>query len=704
MPPKRNIKSTSRKNTPVSPPKPVSSAGSPKQTRRSSRGASGGDQDIEQLQRTGVELGLQRVTEANEDDSIEVEGGPVSESSAYTSDSEQQLENLDSDFIIDSLADLHRESSNIIHLFRNQTEDPYAFAKDLEDVSSKIGRRLRQCLNKYIVTRESFGGSLYIHAHLIVRKLRDGEVWASIPDGKWRPDAILYLANLAQLLASCFIGNEEQINTNLQNLRKYYPQIFSSVDASSRFRTTLADTAVEFSNSFRTQFFVHETRHRMTQADFDPDVVLRELFPDSGPNSGDKIAGSLLPAAVEARLREIRKFVTTNSRTPVRIGPLENAFPWNEFLTQVIHWAVVRSQELEAQIAAQGGVDNIINCIQAKDFTPLDAVAELQTATARAALRQALPIDPQLTQGTVSASKRGGRARLSGSALNGPALEKEMAHLKNLQRAKAAAAAADKASTPGRRGRNAQEISQSPILAEAAVPDEGSPTLNDEDLLVPTQLTAEIEETLAAHARESNKENIGAARQRSFLDKQSNARKVPFNETRTPQKRQRPVEESDDEDAEFEKDQRPVKHARKGKGRARVEQGQASTQPIRSPFRPMPVFRPPPSSAPAALQDDDDEFPRSQSAAQANAAAKKNVQAFREHHQNADIKVQIRKPWQHAEINRLMELIELNGPKYAKILQQDKDPDIYPDGPLLEHRNQVQLKDKARNIKLDFIK
>ena len=50
-----------------------------------------------------------------------------------------------------------------------------------------------------------------------------------------------------------------------------------------------------------------------------------------------------------------------------------------------------------------------------------------------------------------------------------------------------------------------------------------------------------------------------------------------------------------------------------------------------------------------------------------------------------------------------MELIERNGPKYAKILQDDKDPSVY-DEPKLQARNQVQLKDKARNMKLDFLK
>jgi hypothetical protein len=48
-----------------------------------------------------------------------------------------------------------------------------------------------------------------------------------------------------------------------------------------------------------------------------------------------------------------------------------------------------------------------------------------------------------------------------------------------------------------------------------------------------------------------------------------------------------------------------------------------------------------------------------------------------------------------------MELVELRGPKWSAILQEDM---AHVDGPLLQSRDQVGLKDKARNIKLDFLK
>ncbi|KAG9793395.1 hypothetical protein ABEF93_002173 [Exophiala dermatitidis] len=111
---------------------------------------------------------------------------------------------------------------------------------------------------------------------------------------------------------------------------------------------------------------------------------------------------------------------------------------------------------------------------------------------------------------------------------------------------------------------------------------------------------------------------------------------------------------------------------------------------------------PPPSTAPVGprpgMPYSNQEPPRSQ-IAQVNQAAKLTTRLAREVYNPLDI--QVRRPYTDAEVDRLMELVALYGPKWALILKKDRD---HPDGPLLQNRTQVQLKDKARNIKLDFLK
>lgn len=62
--------------------------------------------------------------------------------------------------------------------------------------------------------------------------------------------------------------------------------------------------------------------------------------------------------------------------------------------------------------------------------------------------------------------------------------------------------------------------------------------------------------------------------------------------------------------------------------------------------------------------------------------------------------VQRRRKWTTEEVERLLGLIEIYGTKWANIKKADE---AHEDGPLLEGRDQVALKDKARNIKFDYL-
>lgn len=58
---------------------------------------------------------------------------------------------------------------------------------------------------------------------------------------------------------------------------------------------------------------------------------------------------------------------------------------------------------------------------------------------------------------------------------------------------------------------------------------------------------------------------------------------------------------------------------------------------------------------------------------------------------------QVRKPWSEQETGKLIDLIQDFGPKWARLKSEDT-------GGILGQRDQVALKDKARNMKLDYLK
>lgn len=392
--------------------------------------------------------------------------------------------------------------------------------------------------------------------------------------------------------------------------------------------------------------------------------------------------------------------MTTNSKNPVKIEAITKAFPWSTYLLQVVDWVVARAAELQAQIAAQGGIDHIVQCIEEADYSPLGYQQALPAAP-----EQPFPLDPDLPGVTEQPRRRG-----PGSRTFNPSTMQEMRKLTAME---AARQAADELSRGSGQLESAAVGLGGAFQADGPRDDdmrlEQGPPNADEDDAEARAPTSLVLQTIAHQAQESNKENIdsGITRQVSLLDRQPNARKVPFNDTQSPGKRQRATDDTDDD---FEQDQRPAKQVRSGRPpRAsqpvRATPGPSGQLPASQPAHattPAEAYGVPSSTAPPRSNADDAEILRSSQWEDANREAKMTAKFNRE--RVLDTKVQNRKPWTQDEVNRLMELIELNGPGYSKILQDDGNPEYYPEGPVLCGRSQVQLKDKARNMKLDFIK
>jgi hypothetical protein len=417
---------------------------------------------------------------------------------------------------------------------------------------------------------------------------------------------------------------------------------------------------------------------------------------------------SHLLTSPDARIAEINKFVTTDGRNPVKVDALAKAFPWSNYLATMVDWLEARTQELQGQIAAQGGIDHIVQCIQEGDKSPLD----YQPAQPEIAEQQ-FPLDPDLP-GVARSQPTPGR-RIN------PNVVEEIRRLKAMQREKEATHELDRGSAQ----LAAAAVSLGNAFQESF---EQGPVADDNMSLMTDAQTQQVLSTLASQARESNKENI-VQRQPSLLDRQANARKVPFN-SQSPGKRAR---DDDDDEDEFETDSRPVKQVRRGRpprsslpqstpGPSAQAQGQFSssgpfaTQPIPA-SRELMTYAAPASTAPVRTPaSPNSPLPRSSQWQEANAAAKLSSKYHRDRLSTLEpqTKIQNRRAWSAEETERLMELIALNGPAYSKILTDDRNVELYPgtgeegdERPVagaLQGRNQVQLKDKARNVKLDFIK
>ena len=216
------------------------------------------------------------------------------------------------------------------------------------------------------------------------------------------------------------------------------------------------------------------------------------------------------------------------------------------------------------------------------------------------------------------------------------------------------------------------------------------------------------------------------------MDRQESAERVPWDDSQ-PSNQERGVTQkaekraqATDEDEDFQQDNRTA-NVRERRTKATTAQSR-TTKPVRKP--PLRQTRPPAYSPPADEEDEetgqeeDEEtgqeeevfqrqirsevdrstFGGSQapSGSQAeiaeqqkriNQLAKDRVRA------GAPAKVQTRRPWSDVETSALIEYIMEHGTSYAFIKKLDET-----DQKFLKGRDQIALKDKARNIKTDYLK
>ncbi|KAI9800730.1 MAG: hypothetical protein M1833_003146 [Piccolia ochrophora] len=233
--------------------------------------------------------------------------------------------------------------------------------------------------------------------------------------------------------------------------------------------------------------------------------------------------------------------------------------------------------------------------------------------------------------------------------------------------------------------------------------------------------------------REKNKENVSdrrdepttEANRRFFNETQDGAERVEWDDDdednvksqhqapqMSPRRNKRARDEDDDEvsdvsdDSGFQEDRRPVNVNRREEARVparKVRIRGSQSQPLRSSSPGEQLRR---DASASALQRVSSPARNSRNNSQQGSSARPDADAIdytqvnaiakREVALRGPPKVQIRRPWSKEACKSLIDHIEMCGTSWAEI-ERKRDP-------LLAGRDQVGLKDKARNMKVDFLK
>ena len=265
------------------------------------------------------------------------------------------------------------------------------------------------------------------------------------------------------------------------------------------------------------------------------------------------------------------------------------------------------------------------------------------------------------------------------------------------------------------------------------VNDDFQPPIEDDEIQLiedrepsPTDRIIELEED---GSREQDKENIPQrpeatlkSNSRSFIDRQPNAKKIPFESQSASQQGSTvdPKSQRRQQIAEVENDDEDQPSSPSEDEGFQVDNRKNFRQPqipVRSTKRVAPVaaLR---SSAKRTHHAQERQEERGVSAGldpeyrnatrnASNAAIPSQGEMYRTVNTQSKAvtrvrlpkKTQVRRPWSEAETDRLIDLIEEHGISWAYIQSIDAG-----NGGVLGYRDQVALKDKARNIKFDYLK
>ncbi|KAL2065638.1 hypothetical protein VTL71DRAFT_3308 [Oculimacula yallundae] len=717
-------------------------------------------EDIEDTEARGFAPSDEEDEEDDAIENIEIEiPGPrspamsqMSGTTAMTSYSAQEIAKLDP-MMADFLPELLDSASKVLHQLapKNaiETEDQVrSIVKDLKIPGSRRGKLLHLHEQRFTTAKKYYGSNTYIEPTFILRKLLGTP---NPEDGNFRPDPVIYSANLATLVTEFLVlqRGEAKTKSTLEVVcLKDFPLSFTGKPDLARRGQEYEDEVFELALDFHTQYaMVCLALVEQDEDQLSPDQVLASVFYDQYDHTvpeasfAEMVDGGVLKDILRSgkpyrktQVKMIQKRLGSiigtfrNSEEAREAGDLVDfdqlyeLFPWTTFITSLVQWSRSRFDDMSEAISQRGGVDEIAQSL-VELVKSSDSQDSLQNNPPPAAIkkRELLPA-PDIEQSNPSFHSESSvrtlmkmRTGKSGNPSSNPHPARPHASSPRPQvRSKQAASAPIPVS--------AQPDPDPTQEAE----DEDQPMIDDDNDDV-EERPRPISEYAAAwneNSKEKNKENhkptVKAAAKPRLIDRQPNAQKVVWDESQddtvepSPTKRTRAeTEETDEsEDQGFQEDQRPVDPNRR------------AIAPPGPRFSPSEASPPPPKKRRRSQIEVSPRVESSRAATQRSSERSEPERARRQQVEESDSDSEVdhpaptaseignvariavakakgvqvpkgRTPWSERDSRILRRGIERHGCAWATIFNL---------GNWDHTRDQVALKDRARNMKVNMLK
>ncbi|KAL6713514.1 hypothetical protein ACLMJK_008979 [Lecanora helva] len=675
---------------------------------------------------------------------------------ARNSHSAQDDSELNPDDLMDVLEELCRCSDQLLKFLLPPEDSSELSVKDImnkiQAKGSKANKTFSRLHNMFLAQRD--GSDSYIDYRELLEMLIDG----GDDLGPWRPDALLQKANLAVLTSDVLSRpGTEWDGRSLEELDRIFPKLFVTRFVVSQNLhagdSVLKEEIIHLALDIRTQYALRLLRESATQSSFNGDMILQQVFfMDNRALHGWDIIGLQsedltveIKEAIGSRLEDIRaSFASSEANFANEIVRLEERFSWLTTVQRATSWINQRLEELDRQIIASGGFKRIDHNLKNKlrkkrlGMQSVKAEDESNGVSPQLVLDYEQPSETSnvaFERSVNTTSTKINQLKLGQFNANSPKALAAVTEMKRIEDARRLAVTAGKTMSDLHSQRPRSEVQGSSTAAPAkravspddqiggsSVPSSAPAKLIDQqnddrrpqetddrdsppriDEISGRKLGSRVFHLDKQQKAESNKENIQIPLTQAqpqprnpskprIVDRQAGAERISFDDNSGSQN------DDDGSESHFEQMRNPP-----------IRSDRRSSRPPHQHASPQSTDSQGPSNKKARMRNNgasnqpdvvsatqNGELTASQTHQIANTAGKKRKVIV---DMNNPKPTQKRTPWSEDETQQLLELIEKHGTSWSVLMDIDRQS-----GSLLQDRDDVKLKDKARNMKMDFLK
>jgi hypothetical protein len=292
----------------------------------------------------------------------------ISGTTAKTSFSQEEAEQLDSDIIIDVLPTLASASDKLAELLlpAGVATLPETW-KEIRTPGSRHNKLYNIRMNTINVLKPNFGSQEYIQPKIVLRVLFGADALSDVPNSPWRHNSIIHKINLTQMINNILVTcdpsdlPESALNV-LERLDVAFPGAVAGGNYSSH--------TLNFWLKFAAQLIIARLEAAIeSDPSLDPIALIDGVFDnEDGSFRHDESLGlhSIENEELELALAEVDDFQARlrqpfeNGDTALAIDALRAEHTWEAFQRLAVEYYISRTAGLNDAIASVGGIDSIL--------------------------------------------------------------------------------------------------------------------------------------------------------------------------------------------------------------------------------------------------------------------------------------------------------------------------------------------------------